>query len=135
MQDLSYMDITDIDFTPCRYLVGVKSQVRAFAAITLNDSVVVRDFTVVQSASGMSLHPPMRPILERSACCGRRNPVRARYCNACGAMIGEARESPALSGQYEVATAYFRGRAAIQWAEAQILEEWTTAEARTKGVD
>ncbi|MEX1026117.1 MAG: SpoVG family protein [Planctomycetota bacterium] len=66
-------------------------KLRAFASITLDNYLVVRDLKIIEGANGLFIAMPSRKLCDRCPGCGSKNHLRARYCNDCGKRQGEGR--------------------------------------------
>lgn len=64
---------------------------RAFASITLNDSLALRDLRVVEGDRGLFVAMPSRKLADKCPECSMKNPLRAHYCNNCGARLEDDR--------------------------------------------
>jgi len=62
-------------------------RLRAFCCITLDGEFVVRDIKVIDGAKGLFVAMPSRKITDHCPKCRGKNPLRARYCNDCGAPL------------------------------------------------
>ncbi len=60
-------------------------KLRAFASITIDDCLVVRDIKVIDGPKGLFVAMPSRKSMERCPRCAAKIPSRARYCTDCGA--------------------------------------------------
>ena len=76
------MNLTEIRTKLVR---STRDKLRAYATITLDDSLVIRDLKVIEGAKGPFVAMPSRKLQERCSGCGTKNHVRARFCNECGA--------------------------------------------------
>ena len=57
----------------------------AFCSITIDGAFVVRDLKVIGGPSGPFVAMPSRKLCGHCPSCGFKNPLRASYCNQCGA--------------------------------------------------
>jgi len=62
-------------------------RLKAFCCITLDGEFVVRDIKVIDGAKGLFVAMPSRKITDHCPKCRGKNPLRARYCNDCGAPL------------------------------------------------
>lgn len=62
-------------------------KLRAFASITLDDGVVVRDIKIIEGGHGLFVAMPSRKLCDRCPSCGGKNHLRSRYCNDCGTRL------------------------------------------------
>jgi stage V sporulation protein G len=82
------MEITEIRVN---LVGGPAERVKAFCTITLDGGFVVRDLKIIEGPSGLFLAMPSRKLADRCPRCAAKNPLRARYCNHCGARLNENR--------------------------------------------
>ena len=64
-----------------------RDKLRAFASITLDGSLVVRDIKIIDGGDRLFVAMPSRKLCDRCQRCGAKNYIRARYCNECGARL------------------------------------------------
>jgi stage V sporulation protein G len=74
-----------------KLLQSTRDKLRAFASLTLDECVVVRDIKIIEGGHGLFVAMPSRKLCDRCPSCAAKNHVRARYCNDCGARLSEAR--------------------------------------------
>ena len=67
-------------------------KLRAFASITIDDCLVVRDLKVIEGPKGLFVAMPSRKAMERCPRCAFKNPARSRYCNDCGGRLDPKRD-------------------------------------------
>jgi stage V sporulation protein G len=60
-------------------------RLEAVCAITFDDAFVVRDLKVIGGPAGPFVAMPSRKRTTRCMRCGNKNPLRAAFCNRCGA--------------------------------------------------
>jgi stage V sporulation protein G len=75
------MEITEVRV---KLLDSHPDKLRAFASITLDDRVVIRDLKIIDGANGLFIAMPSRKLCDRCPSCGGKNHLRARFCNDCG---------------------------------------------------
>ncbi len=68
-----------------------RDKLRAFASITLDNSLVIRDIKIIDGGDRLFVAMPSRKLCDRCSRCGAKNYVRARYCNECGARLSSER--------------------------------------------
>ncbi|MFO8014849.1 MAG: SpoVG family protein [Phycisphaerae bacterium] len=68
-------------------------RLKAFCTMTLDDEFVVRDLKVIEGTSGLFVAMPSRKLTDHCPKCGGKNHLRAKFCNDCGAKLGENRVS------------------------------------------
>lgn len=82
------MNLTEIRV---KLLRNQPDKLRAFASVTLDNTLVVRDLKVIDGPNGLFVAMPSRKLCDRCSRCGGKNHLRARYCNDCGARLREQR--------------------------------------------
>lgn len=70
---------------------GKVDKLRAFASVTIDHCLVIRDLKLIEGASGMFMAMPSRRLCDRCNSCGGKNHLRARYCNDCGERLEDFR--------------------------------------------
>jgi len=68
-------------------------RLKAFCTMTVDDEFVVRDLKVIEGTSGLFVAMPSRKLTDHCPKCGGKNHLRAKFCNDCGAKLGENRVS------------------------------------------
>jgi stage V sporulation protein G len=71
--------------------IETEDKLRAYCSIVLDDEFVIRDLKVVQREKDLFISMPNRKLTDRCAHCGRKNHLRARFCNNCGYKLDENR--------------------------------------------
>ena len=82
------MNITEIRV---KLVPGGNDKLRGFASMTIDDALVIRDLKVIEGNRGLFVAMPSRKLHDRCPRCRGKNPLRARYCNDCGAGLREER--------------------------------------------
>lgn len=82
------MNITEIRV---KLVSDQRDKLRAFASLTIDDELVIRDLKIIEGTQGLFVAMPSRKLQARCGKCGGKNALRARYCNDCGARQPEAR--------------------------------------------
>jgi stage V sporulation protein G len=82
------MNITEIRI---KLLVSQRDKLRAFASITVDDCLVIRDIKIIEGGKGLFVAMPSRKLCDRCPSCAAKNHMRARYCNDCGHRLHEGR--------------------------------------------
>jgi stage V sporulation protein G len=82
-----------------KLLENQRDKLRAFASLTVDRCVVVRDIKVIEGPSGLFVAMPSRKLMDRCFDCGGKNHLRARYCNDCGARLEEERGDSDVRGR------------------------------------
>ena len=68
-----------------------RDKLLAFASVTIDDSLVIRDIKIIEGGERKFVAMPSRKICDRCVECGGKNYVRARYCSDCGAKLESER--------------------------------------------
>jgi stage V sporulation protein G len=82
------MRITEIRI---KLLLQARDKLRAFASLTLDDTLVVRDVKIIEGHKGLFVAMPSRKLCDRCPACAAKNHIRARFCNECGARLADDR--------------------------------------------
>jgi stage V sporulation protein G len=82
------MNLTEIRV---KLLRGQRDKLRAFASITIDDCLVVRDLKIIEGPSGLFVAMPSRKLCDRCPSCAAKNHLRARHCSDCGSRLRENR--------------------------------------------
>jgi stage V sporulation protein G len=82
------MNITEIRI---KLVASGSDKLRGFASMTLDESLVIRDLKIIEGQRGLFVAMPSRKLHDRCHECGGKNPLRASYCNDCGARLAEDR--------------------------------------------
>ena len=67
-------------------------KLRAFACVTFDGALVVRDIKVIARDGRLFAAMPSRKLCDRCPTCKGKNYVRASYCNVCGVTLARHRE-------------------------------------------
>lgn len=76
-----------------------RDKLRAFASITIDEALVIRDIKVIDGGDRLFVAMPSRKLCDRCPSCGAKNYVRARYCNDCGVRLRDNRALPDERGR------------------------------------
>jgi stage V sporulation protein G len=68
-----------------------RDKLLAFASVTIDDSLVIRDIKIIEGNERTFVAMPSRKVCDRCTECGGKNYVRARYCSDCGARLESER--------------------------------------------
>lgn len=93
------MEITEVRV---RLVAGGAERLRAFCSITLDGDFVIRDLKVIEGVNGYFVAMPSRKLAHRCGKCGAKNHLRARFCNECGAKLGEKRAPKDAGGRVKL---------------------------------
>ena len=84
------MNVTEIRV---KILPRQRDKLRAFASVTIDNCLVVRDIKIIEGTQGLFVAMPSRKLCDRCASCSGKNHVRARFCNDCGARLSHPQRS------------------------------------------
>jgi stage V sporulation protein G len=82
-----------------KLLVGQRDKLRAFASLTIDKCLVVRDIKIIEGPSGLFVAMPSRKLMDRCPQCGGKNPLRASYCSECASPLEGKREERDVRGK------------------------------------
>ncbi len=82
------MEITEIRI---RLVNNPREKLRAFASVTFDGELAIRDIKIIEGTDGLFVAMPSRKLADRCPRCGGKNHLRARFCNDCGARLAEQR--------------------------------------------
>lgn len=86
------MEITEIKIYPQDPVNDEK--LKAFVTITLDNAFVVRDLKIIEGKKGLFVAMPSTKVAVPCKACGKKNPLRSRYCGFCGVHIEDEPEDP-----------------------------------------
>jgi len=75
------MEITEIRIFPKE---GKDKKLKAYAAVTFDNTFVVRNIKIIESSKGLFVAMPSRKLREACSNCGYTNTVKSKFCNECG---------------------------------------------------
>ena len=84
------MRLTDIRIKLCESH-NQNSRLKAFCALTFDNTFVIRDVKLIEGNEGLFLAMPSRKLADHCPRCGDKNHLRARFCNNCGQHLDENR--------------------------------------------
>jgi stage V sporulation protein G len=90
------MKITEVRVFPVESRDG---KLKAFATMTFDDWFVVRNVKVIQGNNGLFVAMPSRKAVDSCLKCRFKNARGSRYCNQCGAEIGQKMSFEAGEGE------------------------------------
>jgi len=90
------MNITEIRV---KILPRQRDKLRAFASVTVEGCLVVRDIKVIEGNNGLFVAMPSRKLCDRCPSCSGKNHVRSRFCNDCGTKLRGDRCRPDERGR------------------------------------
>lgn len=125
------MNITEVRI---KLVPGNRDKLRAFASITLDGALVIRDIKVIEGGDRLFVAMPSRKLCDRCVRCGGKNYVRARYCSDCGARLSKDRAAVDERGRprlYSDITHPIHKRARSQFQQA-ILSAYAEEVAASK---
>ena len=78
------MQITEVRV---KLVENAAERLLAFCSITIDQAFVVRDLKIIGGPNGPFVAMPSRKLCSHCHGCGFKNPLRAGYCNQCGAKL------------------------------------------------
>ena len=72
--------------------VTKKQRLVAVCHVTFDDAMVVKEIKIIDGTKGLFVAMPSRRITDHCPICHASNPMTARWCNWCGADMGEPSE-------------------------------------------
>ncbi len=95
------MEITEVRV---KLVEKSRERLRAFCSVTFDGAFVVRDLKVIGSGAGEGVFVamPSRKLCDRCPRCRAKNHLRARFCNECGAKLGDHRVSKDSHGRAKI---------------------------------
>ena len=81
------MKITEVRI---KLIEDAAERLLAFCSITLDSAFVVRDMKIIVGPNGPFVAMPSRKLTSHCQGCGCKNPIRANFCNQCGASSSMA---------------------------------------------
>jgi stage V sporulation protein G len=82
------MELTEIRI---KLIQDKGDKLRAFASITIDQTLVIRDLKIIEGGNGLFVAMPSRKLCDRCPACGGKNHLRARFCNDCGSRLRDYR--------------------------------------------
>jgi stage V sporulation protein G len=82
-----------------KLLENQRDKLRAFASLTIEDCLVIRDIKVIDGPTGLFVAFPSRKLMDRCPECGGKNQLRARFCNECACELGLERGDQDMRGK------------------------------------
>jgi len=77
-------------------------RLKAFCSVTFDNEFVVRDIKIIKGAKGYFVAMPSRKMSDHCEKCGSKNHLRAKFCNNCGATLGENRAKKDMQGRMKL---------------------------------
>jgi stage V sporulation protein G len=77
-------------------------RLKAFCSVTFDNEFVVRDIKIIKGAKGYFVAMPSRKMSDHCEKCGSKNHLRAKFCNNCGASLGENRAKKDMQGRMKL---------------------------------
>ena len=89
-----------MDITEVRIFLkeGQDKKLKAYATLTFDNQFVVRNVKVIEGSKGLFVAMPSRKLKESCPKCNHKNVVRSRFCNQCGANLGDSQRPPQAAG-------------------------------------
>lgn len=87
------MHITEIRTTLLDDASRTNDRILAYASVTFDDQLVVRDLKIIKHEESLFVAFPSRKLSVRCKSCKRAsNPIQANYCNYCGVKLPKRAE-------------------------------------------
>ena len=80
------MRLTEVRINLCE---GRGSRLKAFCALTFDNTFVIRDVKLIDGNDGLFLAMPSRKLSDHCRRCGGEKSPPRRYCNHCGSRLDE----------------------------------------------
>lgn len=85
------MEVTAVRIKLMSKANGGNSHILAFAAITVDDAISIREIKIVRGSTGIFVGMPDRKLCDKCEDCGNKNHLRARFCSECGKRLASNR--------------------------------------------
>jgi len=79
------MEITEIRIYPKD--LAKDKKLKAFATITIDDAIVIRDIKIIEGKKGLFVAMPSTKVAFPCPSCKKKNPTTNRFCGNCGSNI------------------------------------------------
>ena len=76
-------------------------KLKAFATVTFDDSFVVRDIKIIDGKKGLFVAMPSTKVTDNCPNCGKKVPIRNKYCGECGKRFICVDDSPSVEQRRE----------------------------------
>jgi stage V sporulation protein G len=93
------MEITEVRV---KLINNKDERLKAFCSMTLDNDFVIRDIKVIEGTNGYFVAMPSRKMSDHCHKCGGKNHLRAKFCNNCGASLGEDRAKKDVKGRMKL---------------------------------
>lgn len=123
------MNLTEIR---TKLVQSSQDKLRAYATITLDQALVIRDLKVIEGSKGPFVAMPSRKLQARCSMCSTKNHVRARYCNECGHRLHGRDSANAQRGRLYADIAHPIHQAGRNEIQAQVLSAYLSELARSR---
>jgi len=81
------LEVTEVRIKLLAAKQAFEDRLRAFCTITFDNAFVIRDLKIIEGQQGFFVAMPSRKLTARCTRCNAKNPLRARFCNECGAPL------------------------------------------------
>ena len=85
------MTISDVRIKLVSTIPSDQSRLRAFASVTIDGAVVIRDLKIIHGNRGPFVAMPSRKLTDHCPACRHRVAVDAHYCSSCGTRLADGR--------------------------------------------
>ncbi len=93
------MDISEVRV---KLIQNKDDRLKAFCSVTFDNEFVVRDIKIIEGTNGFFVAMPSRKMSDHCEKCGGKNHLRAKFCNNCGAALGEERAKKDVKGRMKL---------------------------------
>ncbi len=124
------MELTEIRIKLIR---DKADKLRAFASITIDQTLVIRDLKIIEGAHGLFVAMPSRKLCDRCPSCSGKNHLRSRFCNDCGGKLREMRGRMDERGRPRLYAdiAHPINQEARDFVQGRVVEAYQTEKARS----
>ncbi len=99
-------------------------RLKAFCSITFDNMFVVRDLKIIEGAGGYFVAMPSRKLADRCRKCGAKNHLRSRFCNECGARLGDNRAAGGQRVKLHADVAHPVNTQAREYIQSSVVEAY-----------
>ena len=85
-----------------KLIANKDERLKAFCSVTFDREFVIRDIKIIEGVKGLFVAMPSRKMSDHCNKCGSKNHLRAKFCNNCGAQLGENRAKKDMHGKMKL---------------------------------
>lgn len=115
---------------------NAKSKLRAFVTLTFDNQFVIRDLKIIDGKKGLFVAMPSIKVMESCPSCGKKNPLRNRYCGNCGASLDHWKKlenNPELEEHRDIAHPI--NTQMRDYLQSKVMEAYNAEVVRAQGSD